>query len=232
MGQDAKALALMSATIASYLPFPGVGLVGDLALYAMGEQSSMALGTGIALGLIPGGKLLGKLGGFTSKLGASAWRSAKQYAGSFGGFVARGGKGLVGSLAAKARKWSDDVFNLGRAAKNRLADGPLDWSKADKRFDSRYNHVQNHGKDQINRLNHGVFDNDPVFTTEQAWAKARIDGVVGRSSGGGNIIYDVNMGSPVGWAGGAKESGAPLTWVRIIIDRSSGRNMIVTAFPR
>jgi len=130
MGQDAKALALVSATIASYLPFPGVGLVGDLALYAMGEQSSFELGAGIALGLIPGGKLLGKLGGFTSKLGASAWKSAKHYAGRFGGFVAKGaGRAgeLVGSLARRAKNFLD---RKPRAACGCFAAATLVWTPA------------------------------------------------------------------------------------------------------
>jgi len=84
IGQDAAAVAVVTATIASYLPFPGVGALGDLALYALGEQTGTETATMLALGVIPGGKLLGNFGSYLSKIGSSAWRGAKHYAGNFG----------------------------------------------------------------------------------------------------------------------------------------------------
>lgn len=61
-------LAITAATIASYLPFPIVGELGDVALYALGEQSGEELAVSLAIGLIPGGKLLGPLGSFLGKI--------------------------------------------------------------------------------------------------------------------------------------------------------------------
>jgi hypothetical protein len=84
LGQDAKAVAVVSATIASYLPFPFVGSMGDLALYALGEQGAGETAAYLAMGIIPGGKLVGKLGGFLGKIGASSWRAAKHYAAKYG----------------------------------------------------------------------------------------------------------------------------------------------------
>ena len=84
MGQDAKALAVVAATIASYLPFPGAGFAGDLALLALGESSGGEFAAGIALGIIPGGKLLGGLGKIVGNIGSSAWRTAKHYASQYG----------------------------------------------------------------------------------------------------------------------------------------------------
>jgi len=84
IGQDAAAVAVVTATIASYLPFPGVGALGDLALYALGEQTGAETAAMLALGVIPGGKLLGNFGSYLSKIGSSAWRGAKHYAGKFG----------------------------------------------------------------------------------------------------------------------------------------------------
>jgi hypothetical protein len=89
LGQDAKAVAVVSATIASYLPFPFVGSMGDLALYALGEQGAGETAAYLALGIIPGGKLMhlaakSKLGSFLGKIGVSAWRGAKHYASKYG----------------------------------------------------------------------------------------------------------------------------------------------------
>ncbi|MFG0243500.1 MAG: polymorphic toxin-type HINT domain-containing protein [Phycisphaerales bacterium JB054] len=89
LGQDAKAIAIVGATIASYLPVPIVGSLGDMALYALGEQTGEELAVGLAIGMIPGGKLLGGLGKFLGKIGGSAWSAAKHYAGKFGRGVLR-----------------------------------------------------------------------------------------------------------------------------------------------
>jgi len=112
IGQDMKAVAVVAATIASYLPFPYVGNLGDLALYALGEQSALETGAGLALGLIPGGKLAAyfaktKLGTFLGRLGASAWQSATRLA-RFAtrfirGGVVGGGIGLMNGVRAFLR---------------------------------------------------------------------------------------------------------------------------------
>ncbi len=108
LGQGAKAAAVVAAQIASYLPFPIVGNLGDIALYALGEQSETELAVALGMGLIPGGKLAAKFGGlmnglgsFLGRIGSSAWSGAKHYAGKYSGALSRGASGLM----ARARKF-------------------------------------------------------------------------------------------------------------------------------
>ncbi len=113
LGKGALAAATTAATIASWLPIPGVSQLGDVALYALGEQSAEATAVALTLGLVPGGKLAGKLGGFISKIGASAWKSAKHYAKLGANFLLKRylkpAVGLVGELASRAKRFIDDV---------------------------------------------------------------------------------------------------------------------------
>jgi hypothetical protein len=60
VGNGTKAAAVMALEIASFLP--GVGIVADLAKFAMGEMSVGELGFSMLFNLIPGGKLLRLLG--------------------------------------------------------------------------------------------------------------------------------------------------------------------------
>lgn len=105
-GQEALAAAKMAAHIASYLPFPGVGLVGDLALVALGEISMEEALMGAAIGIVPGGKLIKLLaksgaGRAIGQIGRAAWKQAKSMASQGGSFLARKG----GGLAARAAGW-------------------------------------------------------------------------------------------------------------------------------
>ncbi|MCW5757950.1 MAG: hypothetical protein KIT54_12005 [Phycisphaeraceae bacterium] len=100
LGQETKAAAVVAATIASFLPFPFVGNIGELALFALGESSEGELAVAMALGVVPGGKLAhlfakSGLGSFIGKIGASAWSSAKHYAGKAGSALGRRAGGLV-----------------------------------------------------------------------------------------------------------------------------------------
>lgn len=106
LGAQTKAAAIVAATIASYLPFPAAGNLGELALYALGESSDGQLAMGLALGVVPGGKLAhlfakSGLGKFIGKLGASAWKSAKHYASMAGSALGR----AAGGLADRARQF-------------------------------------------------------------------------------------------------------------------------------
>ncbi len=108
LGQSARAVAVVAAQIASYLPFPIVGNLGDIALYALGEQTGDELAVAMAIGLVPGGKLAAKFGGamsglgsFLGKIGSSAWSGAKHYAGKFSSALSRGASGLM----ARARSF-------------------------------------------------------------------------------------------------------------------------------
>lgn len=102
LGQDMKAIAIVGATIASYLPVPIVGSLGDMALYALGEQTGEELAVGLAIGMIPGGKLLGGLGKFLGDIGGSAWSAAKHYASKYGRGVLRSAGEKALSLADRA----------------------------------------------------------------------------------------------------------------------------------
>ena len=116
IGKDAAAKAVLAAHIASMLPIPGLGIAGDLALVVLGEISMGEAMAGLALGIIPGGKL-GKMlaksgfGKSVMQMGAAAWGVAKSLATKAGSAVLRGAGGLlkgVGSLAARAAEWVVD----------------------------------------------------------------------------------------------------------------------------
>jgi len=105
LGQSARATAVVAAQIASYLPFPFVGNLGEVALYALGESSGDDLAMAMALGMIPGGKLAAKFGGamdglksLLNGIGGAAWSAAKEYAGKVSAKFSRGD-----GLAARAR---------------------------------------------------------------------------------------------------------------------------------
>ncbi len=101
LGNHANSIAVVSAHILSYLPFPAASIAGELALAALGEQSDEAAMAAIAMGLIPGGKLLGGLGRVVGGIGSAAWGGAMHYAGKVG---AKLGK-VAGSLLERAKGW-------------------------------------------------------------------------------------------------------------------------------
>lgn len=121
IGQDAKALAITTAKIASMLPIPGAGLAGDLALYVLGDSSGAEFAAGIALGIIPGGKLLGPVANVVGKMGASAWKSAGHYASKAGSFLADAAGGLVGRAKKHRRAKPRELCNC-------FAAGTLVWT--------------------------------------------------------------------------------------------------------
>ena len=108
IGKEAAATAIIAAQIASYLPFPGIGIAGDLALVALGQESIDNVLIGAAIGIIPGGKLvklLKKSDVFQhlGKIGGAAWSYAKRMAGGGGGFLGR----VAGGLADRAKRFLD-----------------------------------------------------------------------------------------------------------------------------
>jgi hypothetical protein len=92
---------VVSAYILSYLPFPAASLAGELALAALGEQTEEAALAAAAIGLIPGGKLMGLVGKIMGGVGSAAWGAAKHYAMRGGNFLAKKTEGLL----AKAKGW-------------------------------------------------------------------------------------------------------------------------------
>ncbi len=99
LGKDMEATAIVAARIASLLPIPMAGVAGDLALYALGDQNEQQLAAALALGVIPGGKLAGKLFKSMGGMASSAFSAASQMARA-------GGTALLqkaGGLASRAR---------------------------------------------------------------------------------------------------------------------------------
>ncbi len=126
LGKQAAATALIAAQISTYLPFPGASLAGELALVALGGQGMDAAMANIAMGLVPGGKLLGGLAKFVGSVGKSAWSAAKHYAG-------KGGKFLRGDQADNLINRASDF--LSRKVKTApgaccFAAGTLVWTSA------------------------------------------------------------------------------------------------------
>jgi len=120
LGQDAKAVALVAATIASYMPFPMASVAGEMALAALnGEDIGSAAAQAAALGLIPGGKLLGKLGGFVGRVSVNALNSAAQYAANYGARLLRVAGGGISNLARRAA-------NAVATAARKIFGGPRD----------------------------------------------------------------------------------------------------------
>ena len=148
LGQNLTAVAIVGANIASMLPFPFAGNLGDLALYALGEQSEASLAAAMAIGIIPGGKLASKfassgIGRFIGRVGASAWGAAKHYAGKAGTWLARriyrdGGPGFsllddaaeflrkgCGCFEAGTQVWTE----RGLVPIEEVRDGDLVWAQ-------------------------------------------------------------------------------------------------------
>jgi YD repeat-containing protein len=101
IGQHAQSIAVVGAHILSYLPFPAASLAGELALAALGEQSDEAALAAAAMGLVPGGKLMGLVGKIMGGVGSAAWGAAKHYAMRGGNFLANKAEGLL----ARAKGW-------------------------------------------------------------------------------------------------------------------------------
>lgn len=106
VGAELTSKAIIAARIASYLPFPGLGIVGELALVALGDQTMEQALIGAAIGVVPGGYLVKKilqktgLGKAVGRIARSAFDSAKAYVGKLvsraTGFVARKAAKFVG----------------------------------------------------------------------------------------------------------------------------------------
>jgi hypothetical protein len=102
---------------------------------------------------------------------------------------------------------------------------PLDWSivKA-KTGETRWQHLQRHAVDQPLRPGvHGVFDNDPVMTVQEAWYRGQRLGIQPSADG----TYVIQMGRRVGWEGGSLGTGQGLE--NITIHTVDGK--IITAYP-
>jgi hypothetical protein len=108
----------------------------------------------------------------------------------------------------------------------------LDWSIVKQSTgETRYQHVSAHNVPNIDKAAHGVFIDDAVTTTNEAWSIVQSTGIQPVASGGVNV-YTVPMGRNVGFAGGANANqlaGVPHTSVEIIV--KPGTTQIITAYP-
>ncbi|NKY39211.1 hypothetical protein [Cellulomonas septica] len=100
----------------------------------------------------------------------------------------------------------------------------------DPHFDSRVEHVLNHATDQPQRSKHGVFTEDPLAATDEAWAIARRGPVVSFTNGDRTSYY-VNMQRDVGYVGGEPGSTAGHPKVSYMVLGIENGNHVITSFP-
>jgi hypothetical protein len=113
IGKDLKAVAIVGATIASYLPFPAVSLAGELALASLNGNDPTTAIASASLALVPGGKLAKGIAGLTNRIGAKALgiatSYAQQHAGAFVNTVSQAAPGLAGRAKAVVSKTAASV---------------------------------------------------------------------------------------------------------------------------
>ena len=102
---------------------------------------------------------------------------------------------------------------------------PLDWSTINKKGETRIEHVRKHGKNNLQKENHGIFYGDPVAVTKDAWAKK--SGIVPINDGGVDIYHIPRENA--GYKGGYGGQSQNLNHVTIIT--KAGTNKIITAYP-
>ena len=96
---------------------------------------------------------------------------------------------------------------------------PLEWTP------TRANHVRAHNYNNLKKPIHGVFTEDAVLVTEQAWRRAAQMGL--GPNAGGELV--VPMGKTVGWQGGYNGTGQGLSSVRLVL--YPGTTGVRTAYP-
>ena len=106
----------------------------------------------------------------------------------------------------------------------------LDWNavipkKGKYKGESREDHVRRHNQNDLSKETHGVFNDDGVKITNEAWSRAQDLNLTPNADG--ELI--VPMGRVVGIQGGSMGSGAALSNVRIIL--TPGTPNIITSMP-
>ncbi len=106
--------------------------------------------------------------------------------------------------------------------------GPLKWNgPPDFAGCCRKDHVLKHGGDDVAKSLHGIFKDNPLNATRQAWQTAKDLGIMPVQQGN-RWVYSIPF-PDVGVQGGSAGSGSMLGTVKIIV--GSDCNTIVTAFP-
>jgi len=166
------------------------------------------------------------------------------------GFDAMGGFGGIGSGMAEVQGWNYtdnpfyDTMDWGTRFIDPFAPGdftPFDWSGFEEsvynkvdwdkvvndKGQTRTQHVNRHGIPQTTRRNHGVFNNDPYETVNQAWRNhGNVTPVL--DEGGYADIYNIYYPN-AGYESGILNYGAKYDYVTIVVQK--GTSNIVTAFP-
>lgn len=135
------------------------------------------------------------------------------------------GTAAYGTAASRVSRLNQTAAPVGTSPYSRL-----DWSRVNHAGEPADVHVLRHGVDDLSRKIHGVFNENPIAVTDDAWIIVQRDGiapVVQGSGGNTRLVYHVPM-SRAGWQGGSLGSGARLDQVRIVTT-PDGR--VVTAFP-
>lgn len=102
---------------------------------------------------------------------------------------------------------------------------PLNWSIVKKKTgETCWQHVQKHGVNNTNKPLHGVFDQDPVLTVQEAWYRTQRLGI----SMDETETLVVPMGRRVGYQGGKLGTGADLPNVTI---HTVDGQIIITSYP-
>jgi len=106
----------------------------------------------------------------------------------------------------------------------------LDWSIVSKSGETRWNHIEEHGWNDLGKEVHGVFNDDPVITAAEAWERGQRLGIATTlDPATGAEILNVPMGRTIGWQGGYGGTGESLSSVRIVL--KPGTTKIITAHP-
>ena len=139
--------------------------------------------------------------------------------------VAKWGRGLVAKLARK-------LFRGNGGGGGGSGGGGLDWDsvvplKGKYAGQSRTDHVSGHNIDNPTKAYHGVFLEDGVSVTNEAWARAQSLGL--SPNGKGDLT--VPMGRQVGWLGGKAGSEAAVPLDAVTIHVVPGTNKLITAYP-
>lgn len=134
------------------------------------------------------------------------------------------GRGTVPSTTIGSHD-DDDDEKLNAPKAEIIERGPLDWSIVKKKTgETRWQHVQKHGVNDLGKELHAVFDQDAVLTVQEAWYRAQRLGI--KMDKTGTLV--VPMGRRVGWEGGKLGTGDALNSVTI---HTTDGTKIITAYP-
>jgi curved DNA-binding protein CbpA len=139
---------------------------------------------------------------------------------SSGNLSGRGGRG--GDDGSSGRGGSS-----GGGGSNNPPSG-LNWNRIDGKGQSAAEHIINgHGNLDMQRIKQGVFNADPISTTNKAWAVAQAQNIQ-PTTVGQRDFYVVPMHN-VGYQGGYSGQGKRCDHVTLVVQ--TGTNVVITSYP-